>query len=150
MLRRGCATAARAASLCRPLVRWQRLDLKTLSPESIRDGTVIRAFSCTSNNRLEHQSTILENFKKSLSFPPATRSLQDLARNGSDLVDEQVVLHGYLGTRRDASKSLTFAEYMTRILSIPFSLSPVLFRVEMGPTRPMKLSGISKNIRQLR
>ncbi|KAK5171804.1 aspartate--tRNA ligase msd1 [Saxophila tyrrhenica] len=53
---------------------------------------------------------VLEDFKKTLSFPQSTCSLRDLAQKGQGLADEQIVLHGYLGTRRDASKSLTFAE----------------------------------------
>ena len=53
---------------------------------------------------------ILDEFKKTLTLPPASCSFTSLAVNPSKLIDSQVVLHGYLGTRRDASKSLTFAE----------------------------------------
>ena len=43
-------------------------------------------------------------------FPPASCTFDQLATKGTELNDTQVVLHGYIGTRRDASKSLTFAE----------------------------------------
>ena len=43
-------------------------------------------------------------------FPPASCTFEQLATQGAELNDTQVVLHGYIGTRRDASKSLTFAE----------------------------------------
>lgn len=43
-------------------------------------------------------------------FPPASCTFEQLATQGTELNDTQVVLHGYIGTRRDASKSLTFAE----------------------------------------
>ncbi|KAF2172057.1 hypothetical protein M409DRAFT_62882 [Zasmidium cellare ATCC 36951] len=55
-------------------------------------------------------STTLEEFKKTLAFPSATCSFGDLAKDAASRIDEQIVLHGYIGTRRDASKSLTFAE----------------------------------------
>ena len=43
-------------------------------------------------------------------FPSASCTFDQLAAQGTELNDTQVVLHGYIGTRRDASKSLTFAE----------------------------------------
>lgn len=43
-------------------------------------------------------------------FPPASCTFEQLATNGSSLNDQKVVIHGYIGTRRDASKKLTFAE----------------------------------------
>ncbi|KAK3058057.1 aspartate--tRNA ligase msd1 [Extremus antarcticus] len=86
-----------------------------------------RAFHSRSRIREKDRTgAVLEDFKKTLSFPTATCSLQDLARKGADLADEQVVLYGYLGTRRDASKSLTFAElhdaglkYTIQLVSTP-------------------------------
>ncbi|KAK4508280.1 hypothetical protein PRZ48_002018 [Zasmidium cellare] len=54
--------------------------------------------------------SVLEEFKKTLAFPSPTGSFAVLAKDPSNLIDEQIVLHGYIGTRRDASKSLTFAE----------------------------------------
>jgi aspartyl-tRNA synthetase len=47
---------------------------------------------------------------KPVHFPPASCTFDQLATQGTELNDTQVVLHGYVGTRRDASKSLTFAE----------------------------------------
>lgn len=43
-------------------------------------------------------------------FPAASCTFEQLAEKGSELNDHQVVLHGYIGSRRDASKNLTFAE----------------------------------------
>jgi aspartyl-tRNA synthetase len=57
-----------------------------------------------------HTADILERFKSTLSFPSATSDFAALSENAPGLLDEQIVLHGYLGARRDASKSLTFAE----------------------------------------
>ena len=54
--------------------------------------------------------TVLEDFKKALSFPPATCTFDQLASAGQDWIDHDVVLHGYLGTRRVANKGLAFAE----------------------------------------
>ena len=55
-------------------------------------------------------SNVLEDFKKTLSLTPASCSFQQLAGDVDGWIDQQVVLHGYIGARRDASKSLTFAE----------------------------------------
>ncbi|EGP87906.1 uncharacterized protein MYCGRDRAFT_109040 [Zymoseptoria tritici IPO323] len=52
----------------------------------------------------------LEDYKKALNFPAATCTFKALNEDVSQLLDTQVVLHGYIGTRRDASKNLTFAE----------------------------------------
>ena len=54
--------------------------------------------------------SVLEDFKKQLSFPRATVDFRDLADRGESLAEEHITLHGYIGTRRDAGKSLTFAE----------------------------------------
>ncbi|KAL9535940.1 Aspartate--tRNA ligase [Sphaerulina musiva] len=45
-----------------------------------------------------------------LQMGPASCSFDDLLRDCTLLLNHEVVLHGYLGTRRDASKTLTFAE----------------------------------------
>lgn len=57
-----------------------------------------------------------------MSFPSATCSFKRLATSGAELNDQQVVLHGYLGVRRDASKSLTFAELHDQSLSATVQL----------------------------
>lgn len=67
-------------------------------------------------------SNVLEDFKKTLAFPSATCSFAALAENAPALLDQQIVLHGYLGTRRDASKSLTFAELHDMHLSSTIQL----------------------------
>ena len=52
-----------------------------------------------------------------MKFPPATCSFKRLAYSGIDSDDLQVTMHGYLGVRRDASKSLTFAEFRDQSLN---------------------------------
>nr|OQO28532.1 hypothetical protein B0A51_03707 [Rachicladosporium sp. CCFEE 5018] len=54
------------------------------------------------------KTSVLDGFKQTLHFPPATCTFEEL-RDGNR-TGEQITLHGYLGTRRDASKTLTFAE----------------------------------------
>lgn len=79
--------------------------LNTSYARMLSSSAFLRDDAISSNH-----SEILRRFKRTLEFPAATCKFQDLAQTGSDWIDEQVVLHGYLGTRRDASKSLTFAE----------------------------------------
>lgn len=43
-------------------------------------------------------------------LPSATCSFEQLASQNQELNDQRVVIHGYIGARRDASKNLTFAE----------------------------------------
>lgn len=62
------------------------------------------------NNATGGASSLLEGFKRHLDFPKATSTIAELTRDSSNILDTNIVLHGYLGTRRDASKSLTFAE----------------------------------------
>ncbi|KAK6431743.1 aspartate--tRNA ligase msd1, partial [Oleoguttula sp. CCFEE 5521] len=54
------------------------------------------------------KTSVLDDFKQTLHFPPATCTFEELA-DGSR-TGAQITLHGYLGTRRDASKTLTFTE----------------------------------------
>ena len=53
---------------------------------------------------------MLEDFKNQLKFPPATIGFQNLADRGEEITEKRVTLHGYMGTRRDAGKCLSFAE----------------------------------------
>ena len=115
------ATAARASLVCRRSLTTRarshspglyRKNLIRHSESQWRD--IARTFSASnilsSLDAERSSSHVLDGFKKHLSFPAATRTLKDLAENGHELSDEQVTLHGYLGTRRDAGKHLTFAE----------------------------------------
>jgi aspartyl-tRNA synthetase len=61
-------------------------------------------------NGTKDLSSVLEEFKNQLKFPPATIGFRNLADRGEELTEKHVTLHGYIGTRRDAGKSLTFAE----------------------------------------
>ncbi|KAK4554987.1 aspartate--tRNA ligase msd1 [Recurvomyces mirabilis] len=67
------------------------------------------------------------HFKKTLNFSPATCSLAQLATNSTQWVDKQVTLHGYLGARRVANKTLVFAELhdmrLTSIIQIVSSVT---------------------------
>ncbi|KAM0717735.1 hypothetical protein Q7P37_007587 [Cladosporium fusiforme] len=54
------------------------------------------------------RTTLPDN--ETVDFPPASCTFEQLATKGSELNDQKVVIHGYIGTRRDASKNLTFAE----------------------------------------
>lgn len=70
-----------------------------------------------SGRDLNGNAGLLRDFKKTLSFPPANCTFAQLAENSSKWIDRQVVLHGYLGTRRIANKSLAFAELRDMSLS---------------------------------
>ena len=69
-----------------------------------------RFYSEHARNTETFDNTLLEEYKKQLSFPAATINFHELAEGGETLAEKQVTIHGYLGTRRDAGKSLTFAE----------------------------------------
>ncbi|EME49610.1 hypothetical protein DOTSEDRAFT_40799 [Dothistroma septosporum NZE10] len=77
-------------------------------------------------------SSILESYKQTISFPKATCDFQCLAQNG-DLTNKQIVLHGYLGARRDASKTLTFAELHDMQLASTIQLVSAL-KIQMDGT----------------
>lgn len=53
---------------------------------------------------------MLEDFKKTINFPAPTTYFNILSNHGEEYVGKHVTIHGYLGTRRDAGKFLTFAE----------------------------------------
>ncbi|PLB38694.1 aspartate--tRNA ligase MSD1 [Aspergillus candidus] len=48
----------------------------------------------------------LEKYKKAVEFPPATADFETFFSKAA--ADQQVMLHGYLGVRRDVSKKLAF------------------------------------------
>lgn len=52
-----------------------------------------------------------------VSFPAITCEIKDLNKRKDTITHKSVVLHGYLGTQRQASKSLTFAELRSADLS---------------------------------
>lgn len=56
------------------------------------------------------RARLLDEFKRTLSFPPSDCTFDQLAQDGATWIDRQVTLHGYLGSRRVANKGLTFAE----------------------------------------
>ena len=68
---------------------------------------------------------VLNDFKRSLELPAATVNFRKLAKHGQNLVGEQVTIHGYLGTRRDAGKALTFAELHNANLQLTIQMVAV-------------------------
>lgn len=74
----------------------------------------------------------LQDFKKTLSFPAASCSFNDLLRDCNSLLNHEVVLHGYLGTRRDASKTLSFAELRDMHLQSSIQLVSTLTEGQEG------------------
>lgn len=74
----------------------------------------------------------LQDFKKTLNFPAASCSFDDLRRDCTSLLNHEVVLHGYLGTRRDASKTLTFAELRDMHLGSSIQLVSTLTEGQEG------------------
>ena len=119
--RNSYATACRASSLCvfRPVGARRLADTafrrdSNSSSHWTDDKTKWRRRYATGSHDVRlsgnSKSTVPEKFKQNLNFPSATSTIAELAKDSSDLLDKAVVLHGYLGARRDASKSLTFAE----------------------------------------
>lgn len=92
----------------------------------------------TSNGTLQDRAfpAALEDFKRTLEFPLATCSLRQLAQNSAEILDDQIVVHGYVGTRRDASKSLTFAELHDMHLSTVVQLVSTTTKGEEGSDTP--------------
>ncbi|CZT20584.1 related to aspartyl-tRNA synthetase [Ramularia collo-cygni] len=82
---------------------------------------------------------VLEEFKKTLGFPAATCTLRQLAEESSKKLDDQIVLHGYIGARRDASKSLTFAELHDIHLSSVVQLVSTATKGEEGSDAPHQI-----------
>lgn len=129
--------SARAASRCHGLssscaawltCRWQPLLALTPNPR----------FRCRSTNAAASPDAptviprALQDFKKTLNFPAASCSFDDLLRDCTSLLNHEVVLHGYLGTRRDASKTLTFAELRDMHLGSSIQLVSTLTEGQEG------------------
>ena len=74
-----------------------------------------------------------------MQFPAATSTFAALANDGVASNDRKVVLHGYLGARRDASKSLTFAELHDVSLSSVIQLVSTPTQGVDGSDSPHKL-----------
>lgn len=109
---RSLVACARRSSKWRPIRQTNGYLVPQTSPATghpARTHIAKRSFT-SSPISANTGSQTLEEFKRTISFPPATCTFENLAENATNLLDEQIVLHGYLGTRRDASKSLTFAE----------------------------------------
>ncbi|TLD35560.1 aspartyl-trna synthetase [Venturia nashicola] len=89
-------------------------------------------FSSASRLRIEEvvdTPEFIQNYKRSLEFPAATHEIEKLSQSQ---LDEEVVLHGYLGSRSDVSRKLSFApllskdlQYSIQIISIAKSAEGV-------------------------
>ena len=114
---RRALASARAASRCHsswtPRPRWQPRLSSTL-------GT--RQSSANAADASSQIPSALQKFKKTLEFPRASCSFDQLLRDCNSYLDTEVVLHGYLGSRRDASKTLIFAELHDMHLSSSIQL----------------------------
>lgn len=95
-----------------------------------------RRFTSNENKILPH---VLSDFKKTLNFPSATCTFKRLAEESSQVLDEQIVLHGYIGARRDASKSLTFAELHDKHLGSVVQLVSTPTKGEEGTDTPHQI-----------
>ncbi|THY78129.1 hypothetical protein D6C86_00245 [Aureobasidium pullulans] len=78
-----------------------------------------RPLSSNQALRSEEHQKLLTEFKENFHFPSATCKLEDVATRE---VGEDVVLHGYLGTQRQAGKNLLFAELRDTTLSCSIQL----------------------------
>ncbi|KAK3115265.1 aspartate--tRNA ligase msd1 [Teratosphaeriaceae sp. CCFEE 6253] len=87
------------------LAPW-RCDLQSRRLPVVR----LDAASFITELRRTSTSSDLGAFKQTLDLPPATCTFAQLVDDDGTWIDKQVVLHGYLGTRRVANKGLTFAE----------------------------------------
>ncbi|KAK0346314.1 aspartate--tRNA ligase msd1 [Friedmanniomyces endolithicus] len=107
--------SARLEVLLRPTGVCSTRQLR-LQPEPTRRRGRRPAERCYSTKYPANEVTspqdgkVLDAFKQSLQFPPASCTFAQIADDEATWIDRQVTLHGYLGTRRIANKGLTFAE----------------------------------------
>lgn len=135
----GCATIRQASTWLRlssssvltslPIVvgcRYLESDIlrasrKTFSPGYKRYGTTVDASDTSSvrdgarQSRRDRYATldaeeILSRFKRCCLPSPAAVTHHDLFANSSDLIGQQVTLHGYITSRRVANKNITFIQ----------------------------------------
>ncbi|MCJ1313558.1 hypothetical protein MMC25_007237 [Agyrium rufum] len=79
------------------------------------------------DERDERDELVLERYKRGLNFPQATCTIEDLRlENGAE--SQPVTVYGYMGTRADLSKNLSFFELLdldlTRSVQVVSSLKP--------------------------
>ncbi|KAL1304111.1 hypothetical protein AAFC00_000543 [Neodothiora populina] len=79
--------------------------------------TSCRSFSCSRNLATVDQEAVLRDFKETFHFQAATCDIKDLGQNVDTAVEKQVVLHGYLGNKRQAGKNLIFVELQSTDLT---------------------------------
>ncbi|KAI5241193.1 hypothetical protein E4T43_05629 [Aureobasidium subglaciale] len=91
-----------------------RIDRQPLAIRPLVSTYKAKTFSSYRILQTEETERLLSEFKENFHFPSATCKLEDIATRGSG---EDVVLHGYLGTQRQAAKNLLFAELRSTTLS---------------------------------
>ncbi|KAE8324933.1 putative aspartyl-tRNA synthetase [Aspergillus sergii] len=65
-----------------------------------------RSTLCEQNDTIAEHPQFLEHYKQAVEFPAATYDFDSFLSQATP--DEEVVLHGYLGVRKDLSKKLAF------------------------------------------
>ncbi|KAI5202604.1 hypothetical protein E4T39_04686 [Aureobasidium subglaciale] len=91
-----------------------RIDRQPLAIRPLVSTYKANNFSSNRVLRTEETDKLLSEFKANFHFPSATCKLEDVATREAG---EDVVLHGYLGTQRQAGKNLLFAELRSTTLS---------------------------------
>ena len=81
------------------------------SPSNYRLSRTTRRKIATSSR----YSSAFDSYCKSLTFPAATKEIPDL--ESAPISSDEIVVHGYLGSRHDLSKNLSFVPILSRNLS---------------------------------
>ncbi|KAI5246425.1 hypothetical protein E4T42_06331 [Aureobasidium subglaciale] len=117
-----------------------RIDRQPLAIRPLVSTYKAKTFSSYRILRTEETERLLSEFKENFHFPSATCKLEDIATRGSG---EDVVLHGYLGTQRQAGKNLLFAELRSTTLSHSIQLVASNKTSAEGASVFDKLSGLN-------
>ncbi|KEQ90858.1 hypothetical protein AUEXF2481DRAFT_529415 [Aureobasidium subglaciale EXF-2481] len=117
-----------------------RIDRQPLAIRPLVSTYKAKTFSSYRILRTEETERLLSEFKENFHFPSATCKLEDIATRGSG---EDVVIHGYLGTQRQAGKNLLFAELRSTTLSHSIQLVASNKTSAEGASVFDKLSGLN-------
>ncbi|KAF2719368.1 hypothetical protein K431DRAFT_348014 [Polychaeton citri CBS 116435] len=142
--RRAIAAASRASRWLgfagRQPVSTAELPLEVVKYNSWRISSQQSYSSIRSNTYDQVLATsALQSFKQTLNSPPATCTLDEIARDVSTWTNREITVHGYIGSRRDASKKLTFAELHNTSLSTLIQLVSTPTEGADGSTSPHQI-----------
>ncbi|KAI9833885.1 MAG: hypothetical protein M1819_003394 [Sarea resinae] len=84
-------------------------------PRSAIEGQCSSFHTSVSFHQEKQSLDFLEAYKKSFNFPIATHGIQELSALDPSS-EAEVVIHGYLGSRADISKNLSFASLISKEL----------------------------------